>query len=157
MTEQTLNLYTQKKVYYNLAEVDNPDQRIAQDVASFTGFSLALGITLITSVVDLASFSYILYSIYPALLYVILGYAAFGTLASVKIGADLVPLNFEGLKREADFRFSLVRLRENREGVAFYNDEGAEGRNIGGRFGDLIDNAKKIVDKTRGEKWQGAN
>ena len=61
LTDQTLHLYTQKKVYYNLAEVDNPDQRIAQDVASFTGFSLALGITLITSVVDLASFSYILY------------------------------------------------------------------------------------------------
>ena len=58
-------------------------------------------------------------------------------------------MNFEGLKREADFRFSLVRLRENREGVAFYNDEASEGRNIGTRFSELIDNAKKIVDKTR--------
>jgi ABC-type uncharacterized transport system fused permease/ATPase subunit len=82
--------------------IDNPDQRIAEDVRTFTAFSLQLFITVVTSIIDLVSFSLILYSIQPQLFATIIGYAAFGTLATTYIGSSLLPLNFAKLRREAD-------------------------------------------------------
>jgi putative ATP-binding cassette transporter len=70
MTDRTLQLYQDNRVYYALErgrEVDNPDQRIAEDVKAFTSFSLQLFLTIVTSIIDLVSFSLILYSIYSAL------------------------------------------------------------------------------------------
>ena len=86
----------------NTARIDNPDQRITEDVRTFTAFSLQLFITVVTSIIDLVSFSLILYSIQPQLFGTIIGYAAFGTLATTYIGSSLLPLNFSKLRREAD-------------------------------------------------------
>jgi hypothetical protein len=107
MTDRTFQLYTSNRVYYALErgkEIDNPDQRIAEDVRSFTSFSLELIITVLTAIIDLFSFSAILYSIQPQLFGVIILYAAFGTLTTTFLGRKLVTLNFERLFREADFR-----------------------------------------------------
>ena len=106
--------------------LDNPDQRIAEDVRSFTKASLQLGLTIIRAFIDLASFSAILYSIYPVLFGVIIAYASIGTLVTVTLGGQLVELNYQLLRREADFRFALVRVRENAESIAFYGGEGLE-------------------------------
>mmetsp|Transcript_21174 Transcript_21174/g.31591 ORF Transcript_21174/g.31591 Transcript_21174/m.31591 type:complete len:328 (-) Transcript_21174:1431-2414(-) len=124
MTDRTLQLYYSNRVYYSLergSEIDNPDQRIAEDVRSFTAFSLSLFISVATSVIDLASFSTILYSIQPQLFGVIVGYALFGTVTTTALGRKLVGLNYEKLQKEADFRYSLVRIRENAESIAFYS------------------------------------
>ena len=94
------------------ARIDNPDQRITEDVRTFTAFSLQLFITIATSLIDLVSFSLILYSIQPQLFATIILYALFGTVTTTYIGSSLLPLNFEKLRREADLRYLLVRIRE---------------------------------------------
>ena len=120
MTDRTLQLYNSNRVYYALErdvtssssntetetfennKIDNPDQRITEDVRTFTAFSLQLFITVVTSIIDLVSFSLILYSIQPQLFATIIGYAVFGTVMTTYIGSRLLPLNFEKLRKEAD-------------------------------------------------------
>jgi len=112
MTDRCLQLYSSNRVYYNLergSEIDNPDQRITEDVRSFTAFSLTLFLTLLTSLIDLVSFSLILYSIQPQLFGAIIVYAVFGTVTTTALGKKLVGLNYSKLQKEADFRYSLVR------------------------------------------------
>lgn len=147
MTDRTMEIYTSERIYYSLErgrEVDNPDQRIAEDVNSFTSYSLQLFITIITSIIDLVSFSFILYSIYPQLFGAIIIYAVFGTLTTAFLGKSLVKLNFSQLQKEADFRYSLVRLRENAESIAFYAGEELEGKAIQDRFGKVVNNTRQV-------------
>jgi len=154
MTSRALNLYYGGRAYYALerergedgsANVDNPDQRITEDVRTFTTFSLGLFITAVTSVIDLASFSAILYSIYPKLFFAIIIYAAAGSVGTVVIGKKLVGLNYEKLRREADFRYGLVRLRENAESIAFYGGEDLENEETSARLTGVIDNKKDLI------------
>jgi len=154
MTERVLSLYYNNRVYYSLErntenEIDNPDQRIAEDVRTFTAFSLQLFLTCVTSVIDLVSFSTILYSIQPQLFGAIIGYAAFGTITTTALGRKLVGLNFEKLVKEADFRYSLVRIRENAESIAFYGGEDLEGKEVDARFNKVIENRKEIIGAQR--------
>jgi len=147
MTDRTFQLYTSNRVYYALErgrDIDNPDQRIAEDVRSFTTFSLELIITILTSIIDLFSFSAILFSIQPQLFWVIIIYAAFGTLSSAFLGRKLVTLNFDRLFREADFRYSLVRMRENAESIAFYSGEDIEGKEVSKRLNKAIETRRDI-------------
>ncbi|GAB0493730.1 hypothetical protein MMPV_005015 [Pyropia vietnamensis] len=150
MTESVTSDYFAHRNYYALESagmggLDNPDQRLTQDVASFTHESLTFLLTLLLSVVDLASFSTILWSIYPQLFGVLIVYSAAGTLASVAIGKRLVNLNFVALSREADLRYSLVRLRENAESVAFYGGEEREGAEIARRLDSVVENRASLI------------
>eukprot|EP00566_Odontella_aurita_P009036 CAMPEP_0113570514 /NCGR_PEP_ID=MMETSP0015_2-20120614/25018_1 /TAXON_ID=2838 /ORGANISM="Odontella" /LENGTH=828 /DNA_ID=CAMNT_0000473317 /DNA_START=189 /DNA_END=2675 /DNA_ORIENTATION=+ /assembly_acc=CAM_ASM_000160 len=148
LTDRTFQLYQSNRVYYALErgqEIDNPDQRISEDVRSFTAFSLSLFITVVTSIIDLFSFSFILYSIQPNLFVAIVAYAAFGTIVTTLLGRKLVGLNFEKLQREADFRYSLVRIRDNAESIAFYAGEDIEGREVTTRLEGVIDTKGKII------------
>jgi putative ATP-binding cassette transporter len=152
MTDRTLQLYQDNRVYYALErgrEVDNPDQRISEDVKSFTSFSLTLFLTVVTSIIDLVSFSFILYSIYPQLFIAILAYSIFGTVTTAWLGKDLVRLNYDQLSKEADFRYSLVRLRDNAESIAFYSGEDLEGRAIQERLKGVIQNARDLLGTQR--------
>ncbi|KAG7365527.1 ABC transporter ATP-binding protein [Nitzschia inconspicua] len=152
MTDRTLQLYEENRVYYALErgrQVDNPDQRITEDVKSFTSFSLQLFLTIVTSIIDLVSFSFILYSIYPQLFIAIIAYAAFGTVTTTWLGKDLVRLNYDQLTKEADFRYSLVRWRENAESIAFYAGEDLEGKVLGERLKVVVDNAREIIGNQR--------
>lgn len=152
MTARTFQLYSTNRVYYNLErsssgsnnEIDNPDQRISEDVNTFTSYSLRLVITVLTSLIDLVSFSTILWSIYPQLFGAIIVYATAGTIITALLGQPLVGLNFFQLQREADLRYALVRLRENAESIAFYAGEDLEGQMIEGRLEDVMDNRRKI-------------
>lgn len=102
MTDRTIQLYSSNRVYYSLergSEIDNPDQRITEDVRSFTAFSLQLFLTLSTSLIDLVSFSFILYSIQPQLFATIIAYALFGTLTTAALGKKLLGLNYEKLQK----------------------------------------------------------
>ena len=124
-------------VLETLRDIDNPDQRIADDIRAFTKTSLGFFITLFTSVVDLFSFSAILYQIYPGLFVAIIVYAVVGSIVTTRLGRALVGLNYEKLQKEANFRFSLIRTRENAEAIAFY-DSNAELLLIG-----IINNSSK--------------
>ena len=125
-------------------EVDNPDQRIAEDIRSFTEFSLTFFLTLVTSIIDLVAFSFILFSIMPQLFIAIFLFASIGTFLTICIGKVLIRLNYESLQKEADFRFSLVRVRENSESIAFYAGEPVEERETDRRFDNVIDNMTLI-------------
>lgn len=149
MTRRVWLLYASNRVYYGLERssreettirIDNPDQRIAEDVRSFTEFSLALFLTLLMSSIDLLCFSVILYFIMPQLFLAIALFASFGTMATVLIGRILVRLNFEKLQKEANFRFSLVRVRENAESIAFLSGEYVEGSRINHCLAQVIAN-----------------
>jgi putative ATP-binding cassette transporter len=145
MTARTFALYATNQVYYKLSDdIDNPDQRITQDVQSFTSYSLTLLISVLTSCIDLCSFSTILWTIYPTLFYAILVYAAFGTAVTAFLGKNLVGLNFDRLSKEADLRYALVRLRDNAESIAFYAGEDLEGQAVEDRLEKVISNKRKI-------------
>eukprot|EP00752_Nemacystus_decipiens_P001729 g1672.t1 len=152
MTKRVMEIYYAGQTYYALEaskEIDNPDQRIAEDVRAFTQVSLEFLITVLTSCIDLASFSTILYSIYPQLFIAIIGYASVGTFVTTKLGGKLVGLNFEQLQTEADFRYSLIRVRENAESIAFYGGVQQELNEIQRRFGRALDNFDKVIRAQR--------
>jgi len=155
MTTRVLNLYKRNRVYYNIERspsstlIDNPDQRITEDIRSFTTFSLTILITLTRSVIDLLSYSAILYSIKPDLFLVIVGYSIFGTVVTSAIGGKLVPLNFNQLQREANLRYSLVRIRENAESIAFYGGEELEIKGVVERLEGVVENAMAVITQSR--------
>ncbi|CAM9431018.1 unnamed protein product, partial [Chrysoparadoxa australica] len=152
LSQRVMAIYYSEQTYYALEaskEIDNPDQRIAEDVRAFTSTSLSFLITIITSCIDLVSFSAILYSIYPQLFVAIIAYAAFGTVVTTSIGQQLVPLNFAQLQKEADFRYSLIRVRENSESIAFYKGEELELGEIQRRLASVLENLAEVITTQR--------
>jgi len=143
---------------------DNPDQRIADDTQRFVEQTLALGIGLLGSVVTLASFVVILWglsndaplhvfgndiAIPGYLVWGALIYALLGTLLTHLIGWPLVGLNFQQQRFEADFRFNLVRARENAEQIALLRGEPAERARLLSRFALVVDNWIGIMQRTK--------
>jgi vitamin B12/bleomycin/antimicrobial peptide transport system ATP-binding/permease protein len=147
------------------ADADNPDQRISEDVNRFIdggtdGYGIySYSILLISTLSSLVSYSIVLWDIssqlnvlpnggtVPGLLFwVALVYAAIGTAVTHWIGRPLVKLNFQRQKREADFRFSLARLREYGEQIALLSGEAAEQRSLGRKFGAVYDNVLAIIN-----------
>ncbi|MDB5628996.1 MAG: transporter-like, partial [Tardiphaga sp.] len=143
---------------------DNPDQRIAEDTQRFVEQTLTLGIGLLSSVVTLASFVVILWGLSTAaplhvfgqdwnipgyLVWAALIYAALGTVLTHLIGRPLVGLNFQQQRFEADFRFNLVRARENSEQIALLRGEAAERVRLNQRFGLVIENFIGIMNRTK--------
>jgi putative ATP-binding cassette transporter len=150
LTNRFLDNYFRDRAYYTLntsnADIDNPDQRIAEDVRSFTQESLTFLLVLVESVLSVIAFSGVLWGISRPLVFFLLLYALVGTLVTtVVFGKPLVRLNFEQLKKEADFRFSLVRIRENAEAIAFYRGEDQESNQIKHRFLEVFDNVKRLL------------
>ena len=138
---------------------DNPDQRISEDIGNFVESALILGTGLVSNVVSLVSFLQVLYMLsfpvtvfgvhIPAyLVWVAFGYSVFGTLLAQLIGRPLVSLNFIRQRLEADYRFALVRLRENAEGVALYRGETDEGHILTRRFAAIVANFRSIMRRT---------
>jgi putative ATP-binding cassette transporter len=143
---------------------DNPDQRIAEDTQLFVERTLALGVGLLGSIVSLASFVVILWGLSDAaplhlfgkdydipgyLVWGALIYAILGTLLTHLIGRPLVDLNFKQQRFEADFRFNLVRARENSEQIALLRGEPAERERLGERFGHVVGNWLQIMSRTK--------
>jgi len=151
-------------VYYRMEikdyGADNPDQRIAQDLQIFTSKSLSLALGLLKAMVTLASFVGILWGLSGSLSVPVAGmtlsipgymvwaallYAVAGTWLAHKIGRPLVGLNFDQQRFEADFRFGLVRLRENAEGVALYHGETDEKHHLLAQFGMIWENWRGLM------------
>jgi ABC-type uncharacterized transport system fused permease/ATPase subunit len=153
LTARVLDKYYANRTYYILEtakDLDNPDQRICADIKRFTRTSLDFFITIFTSFIDLLSFSVILYQIYPGLFLGIIAYAGAGSIATTSLGKRLVGLNFQRLQREADFRFGLLRTRENAEGIAFYDSKAtAERRSVWKLFTAALETQLGLVTAQR--------
>ena len=143
---------------------DNPDQRITDDVKLFVERTLDIGVGLLSAVVTLASFIIILWGLSAASPLTIFGreftipgylvwgaliYAVFGTALTQWIGSPLVNLDFQQQRYEADFRFNLVRVRENSEQIALLQGESAERQRLSERFGRVVDNWYGIMQRTK--------
>ncbi|XP_010480191.1 PREDICTED: ABC transporter D family member 2, chloroplastic isoform X3 [Camelina sativa] len=152
MTKYYLQRYLKDQTFYKIQSqsiIDNPDQRLVDDLSSFTGTALSFSLTLVNATIDLISFSNILFTIYPPLFLVLLLYSFGGTAISVFLGKGLVNLNFLQEKKEADFRYSLVRVRENAESIAFYGGEQNEMQLLLQRFTSAFDNLTELLIASR--------
>jgi vitamin B12/bleomycin/antimicrobial peptide transport system ATP-binding/permease protein len=171
LTDRYLGSWLADGAYYRMqltsGETDNPDQRIADDLRLFVTGALTLSIGGLRAVVTLVSFLAILwglsgsvtlpigagvtvpgYMVWAALLYAIAG-----TWLTNLIGRPLVRLNFTQQRFEADFRFSLVRFRENTEGVALYGGEADEMRSFRDRFSSVVRNWWDIMRRQKRLTW----
>jgi putative ATP-binding cassette transporter len=150
LTNHLMDRYLKNRAFYELnhsiADIDNPDQRIAEDVKSFTQESLTLLLAVVDSFLAIAAFGGVLWSISKPLILFLVLYALFGALTTIGIfGKRLVQLNFDQLKKEADFRFGLVRVRENAEAIAFYQGEARESNQLKSRFSEVFENYKRLI------------
>jgi vitamin B12/bleomycin/antimicrobial peptide transport system ATP-binding/permease protein len=172
LTDRYLGEWLHRHAYFHLqlgeSRADNPDQRIADDLRLFVEASLNLSLGLLSSVVTLASFAAILWRLSGTLdltigtshiavpgymLWAALVYAVGGTWLTHRIGRPLIGLNFQQQQFEANFRFSLARLRENTEGVALYNGEHEERRSLHERFGSIVANWWGIMRRQKRLTW----
>src|SRR5262245_47541275 len=172
MTRRYVAAWMDKQVYYRLElehhGTDNPDQRIAEDLRLVTSSTLALSLGLLSSIVTLVSFIGILWTISGPLSFTIAGrditipgymvwaaivYALLGSALTHLIGRPLIGFNFQQQRLEADFRYSLVRLRENSEGVALYRGEPNEQVGLLDRFERIRINWWAIMRYTKRLTW----
>ena len=150
LTYYFLNRYFSNRAFYELgnfnSDIDNPDQSIAEDIKGFTVDSLSFLLALVSSVFQVIAFSVALWKISQTLVYILVLYSAFGTLIVVGIyGRKLVKINFNQIKKEANFRFGLVRIRENSESIAFYQGEEQENQTLRRKFGEAFRNYNLLV------------
>ena len=172
MTEHLLGEWLGDKAFYfwqiSGQPVDNPDQRISEDVRDFIGTNdgisgaIPLTLGLLQQVATLLAFVVILWKVGGGLTllhgkfvlhgYLVWGallYAAIGSLLMAKIGFPVITLNFSQQRYEADFRFGLVRLRENDESIALSQGEKTEQTDMMDRFGHIVQNYKAIMSRTK--------
>ena len=168
LTDTYLQDWLDGQAYYRLQLLDrgtdNPDQRIADDLNGFVDLTLSLSLGLLSAIVTLVSFVGILWVISGPLevggvtipgymVWVALLYAIAGTWLTHLIGQPLIGMNFARQRVEADFRFALVRLRENSEGVALYRGEAGELAGFKARFADVIAKWWAIMEKQKQITW----
>jgi putative ATP-binding cassette transporter len=166
MTDNYLTKWLDNNRFYLMKvtgyETDNPDQRISDDIGNFIDYFLTLTIGFFTEVVTLISFAGILYTlsgitsfhvfgyevrIYGYLFWIALLYAFCSTFIMHSIGHPLSKLFFTQEKVEADFRYGLIRLRENSEAIAFYDATAFEYNNFKQLFKNIVNNTKQIIRK----------
>ena len=173
MTKNYLAKWTGQQMYYRLemfsqGTADNPDQRISEDINLFTARTLSFMSGLLRSATTIVCFIFVLWNlseilsfsaagqefhIYGYLVWTALAYSVLGTWITHKVGHRLVSLNYLQQKLEADFRFSMVRLRETAESVAFYNGAAKEESFLSNRFMTLLRNTLFIIKKQKQLSW----
>jgi len=168
LTDHFLDEWMGSQAYYRMElhreHTDNPDQRIAEDVRDYVASALGLSLSLISSVATLASFAGILWTLsgdwmiklgsrefqIPGfMMWVAILYAGLATWITHRVGRPLVPINFDQQRFEADFRYTLVRFRENTEAVAFYRGEDGERIGAKSRFHRVVDNWLRLIRAQR--------
>ena len=148
LTDRLLTHYFENRNYYAInvrSNVDNPDQRLTQDAADFTSTSVSFLVTILRSILTLFSFVGVLLSISHLLTGVLLLYTAAGTAITLLFGRKLVSLNFNQQRREADFRYGLIHVRDNTESIAFYHGEGQESSQTKRFLGAAVANFNVLI------------
>lgn len=152
LTQHFVDRYLSDQAYCQIirrAEIDNPDQRISQDVKTFTQRTVSFGLTVVNAIITILAFAGVLWSITPWLLVVGVGYAVFGSTMTLLLGRRLVGLNNLQLKKEADLRYELIRTREYADTIALLHGEKREKARIGQRIQTMVENFKAIIRVAR--------
>lgn len=168
MTDTYLSLWMEGQAYYRLqvlgSDTDNPDQRISEDINQFVSLSLQLFVGFLKELTTLGAFAVVLWNlsgaftvpigshefvIYGYMFWFSLLYSLLGTGAAHLVGRKLIGLDFDQQRYEADFRFNMMRVRENSESIAFYRGEAPEGAGFRERFGRVIGNFWQLMRQTK--------
>lgn len=168
MTHKYLDDWLHKRAYYKLKlanrDMDNPDQRISEDINQFVTLTLNLSLGMLKQIISLVAFVVILwnlsgiltvpvgsyeFTIYGYMVWISLIYSILGTYLTHKVGRKLINLNYEQQKYEADFRFAMMRVRENSESIAFYRGEEPEKIGFTQRFNNVIKNFWGIMNRQK--------
>ncbi|HEY7423907.1 MAG TPA: SbmA/BacA-like family transporter [Gemmataceae bacterium] len=152
LTRHLTDRYLANRAYHRIkttGQLDNPDQRISEDVKTFTTNTLSIVLILVNATVALAGFAGVLWGITPWLLVGAVGYAAFGTLMTVLLGKRLVGLDVRQFKKEADFRYELIRLREHADPIALTRGEEQEKDRVRSRLQKVLENFRTIIGVNR--------
>lgn len=168
MTNEYLASWLKDGAYYRLklydSDMDNPDQRIQEDINQFVNITLQLLLGFLKQLTTLGAFGVVLWNLSGALdiplgsatlqlpgymLWFSLLYSIIGTILAHKVGRRLISLNFDQQRYEADFRFSMTRVRENSESVAFYKGEAAEGLTFADRYRLVVENFRRLMTQTK--------
>lgn len=169
MTQDFLNRWMAHSNHYRIGTAwpatDNPDQRISEDINNYVTTTFSLFVSIFSTVLSLYAFTQVLWGISAQFPYTIAGfnlsalpgylvwaaviYSVGGTLLTHLIGRPLIKLNFQQQHVEADFRYSMMRVRENSEQIALLKGEGVEKRAMAGFFGRIIDNWYKLMNANR--------
>ncbi len=172
LTKRYIDRWLDHKTYYHLqmfgTVTDNPDQRISEDIRLFVEKTIEYSLGLLNALCTLSAFMVILYQLSGPLVFTALDqewsipgyllwtaviYAVLGTWITHRVGHRLMSLNFVQQRYEANFRFSMMRMRENAESVAFYGGEGQEQSVFNNRFTTLLGNFWTIVKKRKQLIW----
>lgn len=163
LNEQMVEKWTQNQAYYKSQyvynQLDNPDQRIQQDVQSFVSSSLSFATGVISSAVSIVAFTQILWNlsgpmtisgvtIPHAMVYLVFIYVLVTSVIAFKIGRPLIHLNFANERLNANYRYSLIRVKEYAESIAFFRGEKMEKSVLFKQFNQVIDNVWKMVYMT---------
>jgi vitamin B12/bleomycin/antimicrobial peptide transport system ATP-binding/permease protein len=152
LTRRIVRRYMADGTYYRLnvsGEVANPDQRISEDVRTFTVTTLSFGLMALNSAFTVVAFSGVLWTISPLLFSVAVLYAAGGSLFTIVLGRPLIRLNYDQLDKEASFRSRLIHVRENAETIRLTREEEAQTAELLDRLDDLVANFRKITSINR--------
>ncbi len=168
MTNNYLGSWMKKQVYYKLqvlkSDMDNPDQRISEDINSFVDLTLTLFLGFLKQFTILAAFIFVLWSLSGALeiplgetvftipgymVWLSLLYSIVGSWLAHLVGRKLIDLNYNQQRYEADFRFNMIRVRENSESIAFYRGEAPEGQGFQDRFKMVVKNFWALMKRTK--------
>ncbi|SPD75569.1 putative component of ABC transporter [uncultured Desulfobacterium sp.] len=152
ITRRSIMMYLDQGTFYRLESkggLANPDQRIAEDVKTFTVTTMSFVLMLLNSTFTMLAFSGVLWSISPVLFGVAVGYAALGSYLTIVLGKPLIRLNYDQLDKEADFRSALIHVRENAESVVLARREGRLKARLLSRLGELLSNMRRITSINR--------
>lgn len=148
LAQHLIKRYFNNRAYYRLrgsASIDNPDQRISEDVRNFSLSSLSFMLIALNSLITLLVFIGVLWGISGSLVSLLFIYALAGTGISILIGRRLVGLHFHQYQKEANFRYGLVRVRDNAESIAFYRGEKREHLDLVKRLKAAVTNMRSII------------
>ncbi len=151
-TRRLMDRYLSNHAFYRLteiAEIDNPDQRMTDDVKLFTQTALAFVLLLLGATITSLSFLGVLWSITPWLVLAAIVYATLGTGTAILLGRPLVKLNNLQFRREADLRYALIQTREKAEPIAVAGAEPDVASRLHARLGGVVRNQRKIIGVTR--------
>lgn len=152
LSREILQRYFSNMAFYKInwhEGIDNPDQRMEEDVRSFTTTTLSLFLILLNNLLTVILFISLLWSISVYLIIAVVLYALCGSLITYGIGRPLIGLNFAQLKKEADYRYKLVNVRDHAESIAFYRGDRKELTRTRQRLKEALKNSLRIINLNR--------